>query len=68
MSCSVRLGECLGARDSAAPSQQPDPPPVSEEVHTKFPSVQEENWGDVSAPAVPTVPVQLVLQREKLWK
>lgn len=62
-------GECLGARDTAAPSQQPDPPPVFEEGHTKFPSVQEENWEVVSAPAaVPTVPVQLVLQSEEVWK
>lgn len=58
-------GECLGARDTAAPSQQPDPPLVFEEVHMKFLSVQEENWGDVSAPAVPMVPVQLLLQQRR---
>lgn len=32
------------------------------EVH-KFLRVQEERWGDVSAPAVPTVPAQLVFSK-----
>lgn len=61
-------GECLGGRDTAAPSQQPVPPSVFEEILTKFPSVEEENWEDVSAPTVPIVPVQLMLQSKEMWK